>query len=150
MKSAVIATVLMAFCGTAMAQDAGSWTSSLSPNGWSIVAGESEDQLEYYRAPRRMPNGHLLMWTRSEFRQPPVSDVLSGVELSEYDCAQGSYLVIQQTFYDARNLRGASRDGTLSGKWEYPIPNTVGDVELKLACEAARRLPAHRQRGSGS
>lgn len=58
-------------------------------------------------------------------------------ELVDFDCYNGAYKLISSTTYDSREKRVIFNDDIIFylQKWEYVVPETVGEYVLNTVCE---------------
>lgn len=132
------AVAALAINGPGFAQDADAWFASIAPKDWTYLGrGQGGDMVVFTRGNRNLPNGHRLLWSRYEYRTAQENNVMSYVELDEYDCDGGRQRKLQRTYFGSNNLAGSSENES-AGDWGYPIPGTFGDYAQGAACRLHR------------
>ena len=119
------------------------WAHTLiDPNGWTVrvAAADKVNLTKAAGGPPAMPRA----WLRTENREEAdPNPYLSGLWLYEFDCAGERMRNLQSTLYAANNLKGEAQTVTLdTPKWEYPNPNSLGDVLMRELCPPAQQASA--------
>lgn len=123
------ALIAMSLSWPAIASESSStWKAAITDSGWTRLT-EGEDLVMFARPPQRLPNGNGIMWFRHEIAGQ------SSATLTEYDCAGHRERVLQHTAYRQGNLKGVPipKDGPF--EWQYPQPNTIGEMQHNAACQ---------------
>jgi surface-adhesin protein E len=128
------------------------WKGALEPNGWIAAAGSADGKtVTFRRPPEHKPDGTVVMWERYERRDHEPGQWRSLVAMSEYDCQEGRARTLQETTYTEANLSGRAVTASTPGEWTYPIPGSMMEGSLKIACESsatANRAKAARAAGA--
>lgn len=119
--------------------EAMAWLRSLDTNGWTR-SGLSADErtVTFRRAPETKPDGLVTMWERYERRDDYPGEWRSLVALSEYDCQEKRARTLQETTYSEPNLGGRASTAAMPGDWTYPIPGSMMESSMRVACEPPR------------
>ncbi len=103
---------------------------------WRYVGKSKEDVRLYYSPDRTVERERLIQaWFKGVH---PDSDkkISHNISLHEFNCRKGTYRQLQGTLY----LRdGSTRSFNQRSAWEYPLPSSVAEMELRQICPA--RLP---------
>lgn len=130
MLKAILPAALAASCLSwpAIANESGAgWKAAITDSGWTRLT-EGDELVMFARPPQRLPNGNGMMWFRVEIPGQ------SSATLTEYDCAGRRERILQHTAYRQGNLMGLPipKDGPFD--WQYPQPNTIGEMQHDAAC----------------
>jgi hypothetical protein len=122
------------------------WINSLDVNGWITTSISADERTATFRRPPdHRPDGAVVMWERFEHRDEARGEWRSLVSLSEFDCIEGRARTLQETTYSQPNLTGRSSTASMPGTWTYPIPGSMMETSMRLACRkdnAANRASA--------
>jgi hypothetical protein len=122
------------------------WMNSLDANGWTRTSISADERMATFRRPpEHRPDGAVVMWERFERRDEARGEWRSLVSLSEFDCLEGRARTLQETTYSEPNLSGRSSTASMPGTWTYPIPGSMMETSMRLACRtdsAANRASA--------
>jgi hypothetical protein len=120
-------------------EEARAWLRSLDANGWTR-SGLSADErtVTFRRSPETKPDGMVVMWERYERRDDYPGEWRSLVALSEYDCQERRARTLQETTYSEPNLGGRAATASMPGDWTYPIPGSMMESSMRVACEPPR------------
>jgi hypothetical protein len=131
------------------ANEVRAWKGALEPNGWIAAAGSADGKtVTFRRPPEHKPDGTVVMWERYERRDHEPGQWRSLVAMSEYDCQAGRARTLQETTYTEPNLSGRAVTASTPGEWTYPIPGSMMEGSLKIACESS--AAANRARAAGA
>lgn len=136
-----VAALIMALVATtASAQQIATpdWASRVVASDWQLVSA-GPDQMFFVRpGPKSGAPNLSRLWTRFEYRAPQPNSFehfQSMIDLWEFDCANRTYRSLQQTQYEGANLTGATLPiPSTVGAPTYPIPHTLADTGLMMAC----------------
>jgi hypothetical protein len=122
------------------------WLNSLDTGGWVTTSISADERTATFRRPpEHKPDGAVVMWERFERRDEARGEWRSLVSLSEFDCLEGRARTLQETTYSQPNLTGRSSTASMPGTWTYPIPGSMMETSMRLACHvdaAANRAQA--------
>lgn len=128
------------------------WKDTLDAGGWTAAASSADGKtVTFRRPPEHRPDGTVVMWERYERRDHESGQWRSLVAMSEYDCQEGRARTLQETTYTEPNLSGRAVTASTPSEWTYPIPGSMMEGSLKVACEpaaAANRARAARSAGA--
>jgi len=127
------------------------WLQSLDANGWiqSSLAAD-ERTVTFRKPPEPRPDGRIVMWERFERRDEVQGQWRSLVALSEFDCQERRTRTLQETTYGGPNLGGAAATASTPGDWTYPIPGTLMESSMRLACEPPKSAKAKAAGAAGA
>lgn len=108
---------------------------------WKYV-GTSKEGVKLYYSPDRITERNSLIQTWFKGVHP-VSDqkISHNISLSEFNCRKGNYRIVQATVY---RRDGSTRSSNQPSAWEYPLPGSGAEMELRQVC--GKRLPPKRNR----
>ena len=131
-----LAVALLACAGApCAAQPDGDWRTALQPMDWTMIG--RNDGLVLYVKPGD-PGSHQV-WARYEFgsaRQDSTFSYRSMTELDQVNCADASYVNLQQTLYSNNNLSGEPYKIAVDDKPQTGGPGTIGAAVVSMACKA--------------
>lgn len=134
------AAVAALSAGAALAADGNAPTayfrSSLAPDGW-LYRGTAADQVIFVKQ-RSSAGPYIRLWARYEFDEPQTSlspPFLSMMTYNEFDCAEGRYRALQESFFPSNNLLGKPiAIKNVPTEWAFIPPDTIASSLLRAAC----------------
>ena len=98
---------------------------------WQYI-GTSKEDLKLYYSPERTveQRGLVQAWFKGVY---PVSDkkISHSIFLHQFDCRKRTYRSLQDTLYFKD---GSARSSNVQSAWEYPLPNSVAEMEFRQIC----------------
>lgn len=120
------------------ADEGGGWVNNLDSNGWVAPALSADGRtVTLRRPPEHRPDGLVVMWERYEHRDREAGQWRSLVAMSEFDCQEGRARTLQETTYSEPNLSGRAVTASMPGDWTYPIPGSMMEGSMRIACQTA-------------
>ncbi len=131
------------------------WARSIRTGTWGAGLVENDGADVIFTKPALSgPGPTRRLWLRREVRDPQILSYmkdmgggyseassfkfLEEIILEEFNCQTGQARAIQTNAYAEHNAQGATVAQTAEGEvWEYPLPDTIGDTGIKLACSGA-------------
>lgn len=128
------------------------WARSIRTGTWGAGLIENDGAEVIFTKPALSgPGPTRRLWLRREVREPLtlsyMKDMGGGyseassfkfleeIILQEFNCQTGQARAIQTNAYSEHNAQGATVAQTAEGEvWEYPLPDSIGDIGVKLAC----------------
>jgi hypothetical protein len=112
------------------------WLKSLDASGWIRSSLSADERTVGFRKPAEpRPDGTMVMWERFERRDEDSGQWRSLVALSEFNCQERRIRTLQETTYSEPNLGGSAATAAMPGDWTYPIPGSMMESSMRLACE---------------
>ena len=131
--------------------DSGAWVNSLDANGWVAPALSADGKtVTLRRPPEHRPDGLVVMWERFEHRDHETGQWRSLVAMSEFDCQEGRARTLQETTYSEPNLSGRAVTASMPGDWTYPIPGSMMEGSMRLACQPVASNKARAARSAAA
>lgn len=131
--------------------DTGAWVNNLDANGWVAPALSVDGKTATLRRPpEHRPDGLVVMWERFEHRDREPGQWRSLVAMSEFDCQEGRARTLQETTYSEPNLSGRAVTASMPGDWTYPIPGSMMEGSMRLACQPAEPARSRAARSAGA
>jgi len=142
---ALAITVAVVCAGSAMAQDAPDWRTTVEDAGWTFV-GEGEGIVSFARRHSEDPR---LIAFRNEYRDgffaatvphlieryPQYADARSVISVAEFDCDGRRRKAHEETLYSGRNLTGTALLRRAEDRpWLAIDPGTVGSQQFEWVC----------------
>lgn len=127
------------------------WVQSLDADGW-IRSSVSVDErtVSFRKPPEPRPEGMMVMWERFERRDEVQGQWRSLVALSEFDCREQRTRTLQETTYSEPNLGGHAATAAMPGDWSYPIPGSIMETSMRIACEPPKANRAKAATAAGT
>ena len=136
----LILPVLAAVAAMAAQPPEPSWRDEIQPMEWTLLSRREQIVALGRPATPAVVGEFRRYWQRIEYKQAdPKTGITSTVTLAEFDCAQGRSRVLQSQTFKRRNLMEQNTAFTRVGQWEHPIPGTLGETYLQVACAAGSK-----------
>lgn len=106
---------------------------------WSYIGTSKERVKLSYSPEKTIKRGKLIQaWFKGEH---PNSDekISSNISLHEFNCPKGTYRLLQGTLFFRD---GSARTSNQSSAWEYPLPNSIAEMEFRQIC---RKTSSHKK-----
>lgn len=100
-------------------------------NDWTYIGTSKEGVKLFYSPERTVKRGRLIQaWFKGE---NPDTDqkISSSIFLHEFNCPKGTYRLLQGTLFFRD---GGTRTSNQPSAWEYPLPDSVAEMEFKQVC----------------
>jgi hypothetical protein len=98
---------------------------------WQYIGTSKEDLKLYYSPDRTVEHRGLVQaWFKGVY---PASDkkISHSIFLHQFDCRKRTYRSLQDTLYFKD---GSARSSNVQSAWEYPLPNSVAEMEFRQIC----------------
>lgn len=98
---------------------------------WTYIGTSKEGVKISYSPERTVKRGRLIQaWFKGEH---PETDqkISSNISLHEFNCPKGTYRLLQGTLFFRD---GSGSTSNQPSAWQYPLPNSVAEMEFKQAC----------------
>jgi hypothetical protein len=105
-------------------------------NNWIYIGTSKEGVKLSYSPKRTVKRGRLIRaWFKGEF---PNTDqkISSSISLHEFNCPKGTYRLLQGTLFFRD---GGTSSSNQPSAWEYPLPDSVAEMEFKQVCRKRLR-----------
>ena len=131
----LIVSVLAALAAMAAQPPEPSWRDEVDPMDWTLISRREQFVALGRPGSPAIVGEYRRYWQRIEYREPSGrTGVMSTATLVEYDCEQGRSRNVQAMTYRDRNLTERNSLQTLIGRWEFPVPASLGETFLQVAC----------------
>jgi hypothetical protein len=105
---------------------------------WTYIGGSERKKSHFLKLDSFSRNGKFVrVWS-----QTSEGEVRKSVTLFEFDCTEQRIRTIQSTTYIGSEPESSTRPNT----WTYAVPGTVGEMLLKVTCQASRPTKAPSRR----
>jgi hypothetical protein len=107
------------------------WGVDQEDDDWTYI-GTSKEGVKLYYSPDRTVERESLIQAWFKGVHPETDKKIShNISLHEFNCRKGTYRQIQGRLY----LRdGSARSFNQRSPWEYPLPNSVAEMEFRQVC----------------
>jgi hypothetical protein len=100
-------------------------------NDWTYIGTSKEGVSLSYSPERMVKRGRLIQaWFKGE--HPDTDQKIShNISLHEFNCPKGTYRLLRGTLFFRD---GSARTSDQPSAWEYPLPDSVAEMEFKQVC----------------
>lgn len=100
-------------------------------NDWTYIGTSKEGAKLFYSPERTVKRGRLIRaWFKGEYPDTEQK-ISSNISLHEFNCSKGTYRLLQGTLFFRD---GSARSSNQPSDWEYPLPESVAEMEFKQVC----------------
>jgi len=103
---------------------------------WTYIGKSKEGVKLYYSPDRTVERDSLIQAWFKGIHPDSDKNISHNISLHEFNCPKGTHRYIQGTLY---RRDGSTRNFNKPSAWEYPLPNSVAEMEFRQVCPKVTR-----------
>lgn len=103
---------------------------------WHYIGTSKEEVRLYYSPDRTVERDSLIQAWFKGVHPDSDKNISHNISLHEFNCPKGTYRYIQGTLY---RRDGSTRNFRKPSAWEYPLPDSVAEMEFRQVCGKTSR-----------